>query len=53
MLFIVLNNLNVTITKKFKIKVNAFKNTLYSLKGIVYHGRLHFNSHIISSEKLV
>ena len=53
MLFIVLNDSNVTITKKLKLKVNALEDTTYYLKGIVYHGNFHFNSRIISSEKLV
>jgi hypothetical protein len=46
-------NLNMTISKKFKIKTNDLNDVTYRLKGIIYHGGFHFNSRIITLDNNV
>jgi hypothetical protein len=46
-------NVNMIISKKIKIKMENLHDATYYLKGIIYHGRFHFNSHIITTDKKV
>jgi hypothetical protein len=49
----VLNNPNITISKKCKLKNDNSDKFIYRLKGIIYHRQFHFNSCIITPDKTV